>query len=68
MPYYMLFTRPYTTHKWAPQFGDYTRKDVEQERRDSFPRLAGKLWRIVRLADDHQNTLDAVTREINGDQ
>lgn len=47
MPYFTLYTRE-RGGKFGPQFGDYTRTEVEQERRDSYREYRGGDWRIIR--------------------
>lgn len=50
MPYFTLYTRE-RGGTFAPQFGDFTRAAVEQERRDTYPEFRGNNWRIVRSAE-----------------
>lgn len=64
-PYYMLFTCE-KDGKWSPQFGDYTRSDVEEEDRNTYakdyPRNKRK---IVRLANDTQAAVKAAENNLN---
>lgn len=42
MAYFMLYARD--DGLWSPQFGDFTRADVDQERRDSYQRERGHAY------------------------
>jgi len=36
---------------WAPQFGDYVRKVVTDEKRDAYRGLKGHIWKCDHLPD-----------------
>ena len=48
--YYMLFTRE-SDGKWSPQFGDFVRKVVVDESRDSYREYKGKDKQIVKTTE-----------------
>jgi hypothetical protein len=58
--YYTLVIRD-EDNRWYPQFGDYVRSVVEQERKDSYP-VSKKDWRIIKTADDQASINDGVAR------
>lgn len=67
MSYYTLYTRE-TDGRFGPQFGDYTRKDVEQERRDTYSDVKARDWRIVKTdAPPSYEASMATARELDGD-
>jgi hypothetical protein len=57
--YYLLMVR--IDGEWHPQFGDYVRRVVDQERKDSYQEYRGN-WRIVKC-DDVEPLLSILTRE-----
>ncbi len=65
-PYYNLLER--TDGVWYPQFGDYSRKVVSDERRDILDGHDAPLAKdlmIVKLPNDQQAALDAKLMELN---
>lgn len=62
-PYYTLLIR--MNGKWSPQFGDYVKAVVAQERKDTYSEFKGVDWQIVKTADDLQASIDAVVTELN---
>lgn len=67
-PYFTLAERT-PDGPWGPQFGDYDKEVVEDERRDMLysgaGRLRGKDLRIVRSGDT-QAEIDAAIAKLNG--
>lgn len=67
MPKYFTLIE-YDGERWSPQFGDYKRSVVVQERldrHDSWPFPMLKDLRVVTTDDDRQSSIDALVREIN---
>lgn len=71
MPYFTLYTRE-RGGTFAPQFSDFVRKVVEEERRDTYPDVKARDWRIVKTAMPPSEAasmatareLDSVVRDI----
>lgn len=67
-PYYTLYVRDSKIAPWAPQFGDYSRTTVNEERRDM--RFSGGVetmmynMRVV-MTDDNQKAIDEMTAMMN---
>lgn len=69
-PYYILAVRDYpatgvTNRKWGCEFGDYEKECVEYERERFRRYYPANCLRIIRLADDHQSTIDAAVAALN---
>jgi hypothetical protein len=50
---------------WAPQFGDYDRECVEQERVDTYAEHKKANWRIL-ATSGHQRDINAAVAALNG--
>jgi hypothetical protein len=61
--YYTLFIKEDGT--WSPQFGDYVRKVVSDEKRDSYRGLKGHIWKADGLPTFAECTAYAV-ENLNG--
>lgn len=62
--YYTLVT--YEHNRWSPQFGDYSRKVVEQERVDSYSDLKRSQTKVI-CTNAGQADIDAFVAHLNGD-
>lgn len=68
MAYYTLYTRDAADGRFGPQFGDYTRASVEQERRNTYSDVKARDWRIVKTdAPPSEAASMATARELDGD-
>lgn len=68
MAYYTLYTRDAEGDAFAPQFGDFVRKVVEEERRDTYPDVKARDWRIVKTAMPPSEAASMATaRELDAD-
>lgn len=67
MSYYTLYTRE-ADGRFSPQFGDFIRADVEQERRDTYSDVKARDWRIVKtdMPPSYEASI-ATARELDGD-
>lgn len=66
--YYTLYTRDALSEPFAPQFGDFVRKVVEEERRYTYPDVKARDWRIVKTDAPPSEAASMVTaRELDGD-
>ena len=56
--------------RWAPQFGDYSKADVQQEERDCYTHFQGKRIpktdRKIITTDDTQAAITAAIDALNG--
>lgn len=66
MAYHMLFTRESAQEPWAPQFGDYERQVVVDERADSYGEYPRRNTKIVRMANARGSSVTAAMHELNG--
>lgn len=66
-PYYLLLARASATAPWCLEFGDYSRKVVEQERRDYRDSTRARLsdTKLLSLPTDTQAAIDAALAEEN---
>lgn len=62
MKYHTLITRDGYLQPFAIQFGDYDRRVVVQEKRDSYAHLRGNCWMIVTTGDTQQEIESAVAK------
>lgn len=68
MAYYTLYTRDAEGEGFAPQFSDFVRKVVEEERRDTYPGMKARDWRIVKTAMPPSEAASMATaRELDAD-
>lgn len=65
MSYFTLITRQPGELSFAPQFGDYDRDVVAQERRDSYADVKAGDWKIVASKTSRQRDVDAAIAKIN---
>lgn len=62
--YYSLLILDSISHLWGIQFGDYSKKVVEQERVDSYGGIPPKRWLIIATGDT-QAEINARVKELN---
>jgi hypothetical protein len=55
--YYTLAT--FQNGKWAPQFGDYSRNTVVEEKNDSYKNTK---WEIVKTTDNQEAINEAIAK------
>ena len=68
MAYYTLYTRDADKGLFGPEFGDFTRASVEQERRDTYSDVKARDWRIVKTdAPPSEVASMATARELDAD-
>lgn len=68
MAYYTLYVRDAEGEAFAPQFSDFVRKVVEEERRDTYPGMKARDWRIVKTAMPPSEAASMATaRELDAD-
>jgi hypothetical protein len=63
-PYYQLLVMD-ARGFWSPKFGDYSRKVVADESRDSYCEYPRSRKRIIRLRNDSPEACKAVVDELN---
>lgn len=64
-PYYWLLTRE-SDGKWSPQFGDYVRRVVHDEARDTYRRdYKARDILVIKAPDDTQAALAVIISEMN---
>lgn len=65
IPYYTLLAYDTPTKSWTPQWGAYSKAEVDAEREHYRRSYAAKHLRVVATDNDSQACIDAMVRRLN---